>query len=43
MDDRAFEFPFRLIFLQFYVPDTPYLCGVTTYNQEELKSVCRSG
>lgn len=43
MDERAFEFPFGLIFLQLYVADTAYLCGLTIYNQEELKSVCRSG
>lgn len=43
MDDGAFEFPFSLIFLQLYVADAAYLCGVTIHNQEELKSVCRNG
>lgn len=43
MDHNAFEFPLRPIFLQLYVADPAYVCGVATYSEEELKSVYKIG
>lgn len=48
MDYIAFEFPLRpifiylFIFLQFYVAEPAYVCGVATYSEKELKSIYKS-